>query len=381
MTDIPVWASSFSTILTFFVSPVVFVFFLDDLFLDARMATTQRRGTATKNREEESSESTSFTERERRPTFSKAMFPLWERMLSVVLSSLGLGVSLYMVSDHFNVGTSICDMGSRISCSLINKGAFSELLHVPISVLGVWWFIALTAIILLRIKYQQALVRGGGSDPNALEKLRMWVLAEFWWNLSGILFVFYLVGVEAYLGVLCPFCTVIHIITVITTIVAWRLQKRVSPAGILSPFAFFSMKPVRNFGLSFGVCVLLTTAYFNTFPGINGPSMINTEFSEHAVDQFAQCLANRGFRMYGSLRCGFCMRQKALFGESFEHIHFIDCDGEKPTECDLKGVDALPTWIQWIVSEDGETLKEVHRLQGMQSFENLQDVSKCELMN
>jgi uncharacterized membrane protein len=308
-----------------------------------------------------------------------------ERLVSPLLGIIGLSVSLYMVGDHFNEGTSICDLGSRINCSVINKGAFSELLKVPISVLGAMWYVALIFVMFMRLWSEKKAVaerRRGGAATSALEQLRTWALAEFWMNVSGIAFVFYLVGVEILVGVMCPMCTVIHVMTVVTMFVAWRLQKRVSPEGLDSPLVFLTRPALRLFSLVGAACALAVLVYFNLYPSAIGPSMANTEFSETAVNEFAQCLTNRGFRMYGSLRCGFCMRQKALFGDSFEHVNFVDCDGEKPTECDLKGVEALPTWIQWVGDPANSAgLKEVLRLQGMQSFESLQDASRCELMN
>jgi len=47
-------------------------------------------------------------------------------------------------------------------------------------------------------------------------------------------------------------------------------------------------------------------------------------------DTFAQCLYDSGMRMYGSVTCSFCAKQRTLFGNSF---HFIFKDDQKYFNC------------------------------------------------
>lgn len=59
------------------------------------------------------------------------------------------------------------------------------------------------------------------------------------------------------------------------------------------------------------------------------------------LDNFAQCLTEKWAIMYGSVSCSHCQDQKAMFGDSFKKINYVECTQE-PERCSkLKGV---PTW-------------------------------------
>lgn len=80
----------------------------------------------------------------------------------------------------------------------------------------------------------------------------------------------------------------------------------------------------------------------------------------------AQCLTQKGAIMYGTNRCPHCQNQKKLFGESFSHVNFVDCDKEK-TVCQLAGIQGYPTWK----FTDGTVLH------GTQSLEALAQAAHC----
>lgn len=61
-------------------------------------------------------------------------------------------------------------------------------------------------------------------------------------------------------------------------------------------------------------------------------------------DSFAKCLTEKGVTMYGTQWCSHCQNQKKEFGESFEHIKYVDCDFDK-NKCDKAGIRGYPTWI------------------------------------
>jgi len=65
---------------------------------------------------------------------------------------------------------------------------------------------------------------------------------------------------------------------------------------------------------------------------------------EGKYDDFAKCLTNSGAKMYGTDRCSHCSDQKILFGSSFSHVNYINCDYQR-NECIAAGVDRYPTWI------------------------------------
>lgn len=62
-------------------------------------------------------------------------------------------------------------------------------------------------------------------------------------------------------------------------------------------------------------------------------------------DAFAKCLTDKGFAMYGAVWCSHCTAQKALFGDSFKYIKYVECP-DNINLCLDKGVQGYPTWIR-----------------------------------
>jgi len=87
-------------------------------------------------------------------------------------------------------------------------------------------------------------------------------------------------------------------------------------------------------------------------------------------DTFAQCLTEKGAVMYGAKWCSHCKAQKAMFGDSFKYIKYVECPDEKNIQICLENdVQGYPTWII------GTSTK----LEGEVSFEKLSEVSGCSL--
>lgn len=96
-------------------------------------------------------------------------------------------------------------------------------------------------------------------------------------------------------------------------------------------------------------------------------------------DQFAQCLYDSGFRMYGSATCSFCAKQRNLFEGSEEFIKEIECDprnvGNEAQRCIDKNISHTPTWI--IEDEEGNDVKRFDA--GVISLSKLSEESGCSL--
>jgi hypothetical protein len=60
-------------------------------------------------------------------------------------------------------------------------------------------------------------------------------------------------------------------------------------------------------------------------------------------DAFAKCLTEKGWTMYGAEWCGHCKDQKALFGDSFQYIKYVECPNNTQL-CLDKGINGYPTW-------------------------------------
>tara|TARA_Y100000034_G_C6551111_1_gene238109 strand:+ start:22 stop:399 length:378 start_codon:yes stop_codon:yes gene_type:complete len=103
----------------------------------------------------------------------------------------------------------------------------------------------------------------------------------------------------------------------------------------------------------------------------------NTQKEISELDSFAKCLEENGLKMYGSMTCSICAKQKTLFGSSFQYVGEIECHprGENPqTElCLQKDIQKTPTWI---LEKDGVEIK---RLKGYQTLETLSELSGCSM--
>lgn len=87
-----------------------------------------------------------------------------------------------------------------------------------------------------------------------------------------------------------------------------------------------------------------------------------------ALDGFAQCLASKGWTMYGAYWCPHCQNEKAAFGDSFRYVNYVECTQE-PNRCTAVGIKGFPTWM----TDDGR------RFEGEQGIKKLSEVSECSL--
>ena len=56
------------------------------------------------------------------------------------------------------------------------------------------------------------------------------------------------------------------------------------------------------------------------------------------LDSFAKCLTAKSVIMYGSETCPHCQSQKAMFGDSFQYIAYVECTKEFERCASLNGV-------------------------------------------
>lgn len=65
--------------------------------------------------------------------------------------------------------------------------------------------------------------------------------------------------------------------------------------------------------------------------------------------ELAQCLTDKGVKMYGAFWCPHCAEQKKSFGDDFRYITYVECDprGENADRdaCLKAGVERYPTWV------------------------------------
>jgi LPXTG-motif cell wall-anchored protein len=86
-----------------------------------------------------------------------------------------------------------------------------------------------------------------------------------------------------------------------------------------------------------GIAILLAGAYYAGWRHKN-----------HKYDAFAQCLAAKHAKMYGLSWCPHCVDQKAMFGESFHAVPYVECGivatRDETPECKVAGVTLFPSW-------------------------------------
>lgn len=81
-------------------------------------------------------------------------------------------------------------------------------------------------------------------------------------------------------------------------------------------------------------------------------------------DQFAQCLTDKGVKMYGADTCPHCQEQKKSFKGSFDKVNYVECNSN-PQECQKAEIMAYPTWeINGNKTEGRKSLSELAELSG-----------------
>jgi hypothetical protein len=90
-----------------------------------------------------------------------------------------------------------------------------------------------------------------------------------------------------------------------------------------------------------------------------------------SLENFAQCLTQKGIKLYGSSRDAYTQEQKAMFGRAVNYLPYIECiepeSKELLFECQVKDIKTFPTWEF--------TNKE--RKSGILSLEELKELSGC----
>lgn len=92
------------------------------------------------------------------------------------------------------------------------------------------------------------------------------------------------------------------------------------------------------------------------------------------LDPFAQCLTQKGVKMYGASWCPHCKKQKDLFGRAFRNVSYIECamPGNPQAQtlaCRDAKIEGYPTWV----FADGS------RVSGEQELTDLAQKAGCAL--
>jgi uncharacterized membrane protein len=263
------------------------------------------------------------------------------RWALVVIAMLGVAIMGYLLSLHYSADTggSFCDIGENLSCDIVNKSVYAKIFGIPMSLLGLLYFLGVLGASLFRY------------NKKTLHALIFLTIVFLGPSL-------YLSGIEFFvLENICLFCEGSKLLMIVVIILSWAAIRPEKVAGGMVA------------GALIGAIILGGITYFAQSQGV----------PDGTYDEFAMCLTEKNFIMYGSQGCSFCARQRALFGSSFEFIHEIECDPrfENPQVelCVARAIEHTPTWIQ----EDASGNELLRMKDGLQSLEELSAASGCAL--
>ncbi len=127
--------------------------------------------------------------------------PRWAGPASLALALLGVAVSAYLTVEHYSSSTTLaCPDTGVINCVKVTTSSYSELLGVPVAVLGLAFFVLMVGLC-LPVAWR--------SRVGAVHRARLTAVA------AGALFVLYLVWAELFrVDAICLWCTVVHVLAV-----------------------------------------------------------------------------------------------------------------------------------------------------------------------
>ena len=131
-------------------------------------------------------------------------------VLTLLLSLMGLGFSLYLTLEHFgNPGLLLCSHNSVINCAIVTTSKWSYCLGIPVAVLGLVNYVVMTAL----------------NTPWAWRSSSYWLhVARFAMSVIGMVFVLWLITAEiVFIGKICLWCTAVHLVTFALLIVLTRV--------------------------------------------------------------------------------------------------------------------------------------------------------------
>lgn len=124
----------------------------------------------------------------------------WAPWTATVLCLLGLAASTYLTIEHYSSSSSLaCPATGTIDCVKVTTSSYSELLGIPVALLGLLFFLGLTPLC-FPVAWRLA-----SPWPARLRLLAITL---------GVGFVIYLVWAELFrIEAICLWCTGVHVVT------------------------------------------------------------------------------------------------------------------------------------------------------------------------
>lgn len=148
----------------------------------------------------------------------------WAEVATLLLSLIGLGLSIYLTITHFDKQLLVCSNSGAINCAKVTTSGESRFVGIPVAFLGLGNYVVLTAL----------------NTPWAWRAKVRWVhVARFVLVIVSMCFVLWLVFAEVeIIGAICVYCTAVHVTTfallIVMTIVAptqlgWARERALTP--------------------------------------------------------------------------------------------------------------------------------------------------------
>jgi uncharacterized membrane protein len=124
----------------------------------------------------------------------------WVVLTTLAVSVLGLFDAAYLTFEHYSSSTTLaCSDTGAINCLKVTTSSYSKVAGVPVALLGLLFFVAMTALC-LPVVWRSA--------NRNVRRLRLIAVT------AGIVSVIYLVWVELFkVDAICLWCTGVHVLT------------------------------------------------------------------------------------------------------------------------------------------------------------------------
>lgn len=250
------------------------------------------------------------------------------RPLMVIFSLAGIGIMSYLTYIHYSATKSFCDLSEKVSCDVVTTSIYSEIFGIPMSLLGLGFFISVLLLLIFR-KLE--------STCKTIFLLTVFVLIPS----------LYLSALE---------------ILVIKSICVLCESSKILMLAILG-ISYTAMRTKPNLRLILPVIIAGLVAAGVTFFAQTGTSL------KQDYSVFVEDLNQKGVVYYKSVKCNNCRRQEKLFGIAIKKLNSVECHPEgknpQPQLCLQKKITKTPTFL---IEQNG---KEVKRLEGLQRLENI----------
>lgn len=126
----------------------------------------------------------------------------WPAVVTFVLCIAGTGISAYLTYVHFHNPTGLaCPATGIFDCAKVVTSSYSVIAGVPVPVAGLGFFVGMAAL---------CSPRAWRSERPALRWIRMLGAV------TGVAMIAWLIYAELFrLDAVCPWCTSVHVITVL----------------------------------------------------------------------------------------------------------------------------------------------------------------------